>query len=400
MTIKSGKAAGKTTAFRFSIKCLIIFVIFLAAPGYVHAAERITDDVSGSLGLMQVDTEGVSIPLVLGNSTDETTVKPANSNAGATSETAIKRINSDASAETFIAQPIDTLSPASGQVELNKKPNSSDGVDILSKIFLEEETYEVIGSSAASDPRAEELFKAGTDLFNSKRYVDSKEKFDEALVLEPNNDVYKLALEMVVSTMQSQGIKIPEKKAGSSAEVSLASGSTAEVETTLEASLSNGKTQKRGRKIVAAPPKPTVRSQVLTCVFDGGEPGGNIIFNLGINTDMRKSDIYGHYVSFSNERDAMALAVFKLDCEPKKAMLLITQKIDTDDNNFVFPLFIKVNNAELIHGGFRLSTEFRPYQFDIAQHLHRGLNQLLFQTTPYATATYGLSRIEVFIQNY
>lgn len=385
MTSVAQKAAAKTTAFRFSLKCIFsLALILLFAPVSLHAAERITDDTSGSLGLIKADTESVSIP-----------------SSAVTSEIAVKPIIAETSAETGVRDFLDKTPPSSEPVELGKnQQNSTEGIDILSKIFLEEETYEVIGSSAASNPKAEELFKTGTDLFNSKRYVDAKERFDAALELEPNNDVYKLALEMVVSTMQAQGIKIPEKKAASSSEVSLADGPGGGGGTTIETSLADGKSRKRGRKIVVVPPKPLVKSQVFTCTFDGGEPGGNIIFNLGINTEMRKSDISGHYVSFDNEEDAMALAVFKLDCEPKKASLLITQRIDTDDNNFVFPLFIKVNNAEILHGGFRLSTDFKPYQFDIAQHLHRGLNQLLFQTTPYATARYDLSRIEVFIQNY
>lgn len=309
-------------------------------------------------------------------------------------------------------------SPARATSEVAAAPPApvaaTDEIDLISKL-VPDETYEIIGSSAASSPEAEEHFKVGTDLFNQKEYVLARAHFEKAVKLEATNDVYLLALDMVVNTMRAQGIADPVRKpeavvdvpvtepardprqAGSGQSAQAVSGSQKDE----PARRKDGSVNSQPAAASKTPPaRPVVKTQVLTCYFEERLPAGNIIFNTGVNTDIKRSDIDGFYVNFDNEKESLALAAFRLDQEPKKAMLIVTQKLFADDNNFVFPLTIKINNFEALKGAFRLATEFRPYQFDITGRLHRGFNQILFQCSPFNTANYALLRIEIFIQNY
>ncbi len=259
----------------------------------------------------------------------------------------------------------------------------------------------------------------GTDLFNQKEYITAKAHFEKAVKLEPANDVYLLALEMVVNTMRAQGISEPAVKpealvdSAAPAQNQHQPGSQAISNEPLKNQQTDGsRAQNKPSQAPAAvggktdnaapikPSRPVVKTQVFTCYFQQRLPAGNIIFNTGINTEIKKSDIDGYYVLFDNEKEALALAAFRLDCEPKKAILIVTQKLFADDNNFVFPLTLKVNNFEALNGAFRLATEFKPYQFDITGRLHRGFNQILFQSAPFNTANYALLRVEIFVQNY
>ncbi|HBC76723.1 MAG TPA: hypothetical protein DC017_18110 [Candidatus Wallbacteria bacterium] len=221
---------------------------------------------------------------------------------------------------------------------------------------------------------------------------------------------------MVVNTMRAQGITEPAQKPEAVVDVKVPENQ--QVTTSASSAPANGEgheTQQQqtppdksstqavaivDKKHAAPPARPVVKTQVLTCSFEQRLPVGNIIFNTGVNTDIKRSDIDGYYVLFDNEKESLALAAFRLDHEPKKAMLIVTQKLFADDNNFVFPLTIKVNNFETLNGAFRLATEFRPYQFDITGRLHRGFNQVLFQCAPFNTANFALLRVEIFIQNY
>ncbi|HOD41352.1 MAG TPA: tetratricopeptide repeat protein [Candidatus Wallbacteria bacterium] len=346
------------------------------------AVERITDDVSDSLDLIDAQNFG-SLNLETGEvNVTYSGSKPSETKAE-TAPVALTRVAAEA-------------------------PKTEE-LDLISKL-IPDETYEIIGSSAAVNPEAEEHFKIGTDLFNQKEYITARGHFEKAVKLEPKNDVYLLALEMVVNTMKAQGIAEPVQKpetpvdvpaAGTEKPKNAAAAGQAEVaKTPGTGAAATAETALKTPNAAGKPAHRPVKTQVFTCYFEERLPAGNIIFNTGVNTDIKKSDIDGYYVFFDNEKDAMALAAFRLDCEPKKAMLIVTQKLFADDNNFVFPLTLKVNNFEALNGAFRLATEFRPYQFDLTGRLHRGFNQILFQTAPFNVANYALLRVEIFIQNY
>lgn len=372
-----------------------------------HAVERISDDISDTSDLIDAQNFGS-----LNLETGEVNVTPAAPKppAAAGGETRVPP-------EAPELAPAPVQQPARVTAEVSAAPPSpkTEEIDLISQL-VPEETYEIIGSSAAVNPVAEEHFKVGTDLFNQKQYILAKAHFEKAIKLEANNDVYLLALEMVVNTMRAQGITEPAQKPEAVVDVKApetppvnagqqtgpADGSGPEPPPAAWQS-ANGSTQAvalAGKKHAAPPAKPVVKTQVLTCAFEERLPVGNIIFNTGVNTDIKRSDIDGYYVLFDNEKESLALAAFRLDHEPKKAMLIVTQKLFADDNNFVFPLTIKVNNFEALNGAFRLATEFRPYQFDISGRLHRGFNQILFQCAPFNTANFALLRVEIFIQNY
>lgn len=368
------------------------------------AVERISDDVSDSSDLIDAQNFGS-----LNLETGEVTVTP-----GAPKTPAV-------GAETHMPPAAPVLAPApvpqparvTAEVSAAPPAHQTEEIDLLSQL-VPEETYEIIGSSAAANPVAEEHFKVGTDLFNQKQYVLAKAHFEKAIKLEANNDVYLLALEMVVNTMRAQGITEPAQKPEAVVDVKVSpqpvtagqqnppadgKGHEAQPQTPPDKS-STQAVAIVDKKHAAPPARPVVKTQVLTCSFEERLPVGNIIFNTGVNTEIKRSDIDGYYVLFDNEKESLALAAFRLDHEPKKAMLIVTQKLFADDNNFVFPLTIKVNNFETLNGAFRLATEFRPYQFDITGRLHRGFNQILFQCSPFNTANFALLRVEIFIQNY
>ncbi|OQA78092.1 MAG: hypothetical protein BWY32_02087 [bacterium ADurb.Bin243] len=372
---------------------LFIYLIALClSPAFIYAflppapccmaVERITDDVSDSLDLIDAQNFG-SLNLETGEvNVTYSGSKPSETKAE-TAPVALTRVAAEA-------------------------PKTEE-LDLISKL-IPDETYEIIGSSAAVNPEAEEHFKIGTDLFNQKEYITARGHFEKAVKLEPKNDVYLLALEMVVNTMKAQGIAEPVQKpetpvdvpaAGTEKPKNAAAAGQAEVaKTPGTGAAATAETALKTPNAAGKPAHRPVKTQVFTCYFEERLPAGNIIFNTGVNTDIKKSDIDGYYVFFDNEKDAMALAAFRLDCEPKKAMLIVTQKLFADDNNFVFPLTLKVNNFEALNGAFRLATEFRPYQFDLTGRLHRGFNQILFQTAPFNVANYALLRVEIFIQNY
>ena len=397
--IKNAAMATKHLLFIF----IVIQAFFYFAP-LCFAVERITDDFSASMdlidaqnfGSLNLETSQVNI-----NATSD-----ASSIAGkttATVENILKgRIVSDSSDVSLFTSG----APATAEASLNNAPKSEE-IDLISKL-IPDETYEVIGSSAAISPVAEEHFKIGTDLFNQKIYIESKAHFEKAVRLEPNNDVYLLALDMVNNTMRAQGIKEPLKMPeallpSEKAAQQVSNDSKNQVSSKPdrpEADKKNIQANKNKQAPETQKTKPLVKTQVFTCNFEERLPVGNIIFNTGINTDIKKSDIDGYYVNFDAEEEALALAAFRLDCEPKKAILIVNQKLFADENNFSFPLTIKANNAEILNGAFRLAMEFRPYQFDITGKLHRGFNQILFQTAPTKTSNLGLLRIEIFIQNY
>ncbi len=370
------------------------------------AVERISDDVSDTSDLIDAQNFGS-----LNLETGEVTVTPGAPRPPASGgETRVPP-----EAPELAPAPVQQPSRVTAEVSAAPAAPKTEEIDLISQL-VPEETYEIIGSSAAVNPVAEEHFKVGTDLFNQKQYVLAKAHFEKAIKLEANNDVYLLALEMVVNTMRAQGITEPAQKpeavvdvkapetppAAAGQQTGPADGSGSETPPAARQS-DNGSTQAvalDGKKHAVKPAKPVVKTQVLTCSFEERLPVGNIIFNTGVNTDIKRSDIDGYYVLFDNEKESLALAAFRLDHEPKKAMLIVTQKLFADDNNFVFPLTIKVNNFETLNGAFRLATEFRPYQFDITGRLHRGFNQILFQCAPFNTANFALLRVEIFIQNY
>ncbi len=344
---------------------------------YCLAVERITDDVSDSLDLIDAQNFG-SLNLETGEVNVTYSGSKPSENKTETAPAELTRVAAEA-------------------------PKTEE-LDLISKL-IPDETYEIIGSSAAVNPEAEEHFKIGTDLFNQKEYITARGHFEKAVKLEPKNDVYLLALEMVVNTMKAQGIAEPVQKPETPVDVPAGpekpkTVGTAEVVKKSAVGAATVEATLKSAKAAGASPRQPVKTQVFTCYFEERLPAGNIIFNTGVNTDIKKSDIDGYYVFFDNEKEAMALAAFRLDCEPKKAMLIVTQKLFADDNNFVFPLTLKVNNFEALNGAFRLATEFRPYQFDLTGRLHRGFNQILFQTAPFNVANYALLRVEIFIQNY
>lgn len=370
------------------------------------AVERISDDVTDSSDLIDAQNFGS-----LNLETGEVTVTPgAPKTPAAGSQTPAQPL------EPALA-PAPVQPPARVTAEVSMTPPAApktEEIDLISQL-VPEETYEIIGSSAAANPVAEEHFKVGTDLFNQKDYILAKAHFEKAVKLEANNDVYLLALEMVVNTMRAQGITEPAQKpeavvdikapdsqpvtAGQPTLPAGGKGSEAQQQTPPDKS-STQAVAVAAKKHAAQPVRPVVKTQVLTCYFEERLPVGNIIFNTGVNTEIKRSDIDGYYVLFDNDKESLALAAFRLDHEPKKAMLIVTQKLFADDNNFVFPLTIKVNNFETLNGAFRLATEFRPYQFDITGRLHRGFNQVLFQCAPFNAANFALLRVEIFIQNY
>ncbi|HNY11552.1 MAG TPA: tetratricopeptide repeat protein [Candidatus Wallbacteria bacterium] len=425
-----GLHAGRKKLFFRAFYLLAIYFIITASFGYALATERITDDVSDSLDLINTQNFGklnlvtseVSVGLPPASSDPvaiEPLPEPRESNPYSKKNTLPKpqgtQVQPD-QAHPGVKPPVTSVTsvkeslPAGVDVTRDRKTAE---IDLMSKL-VPDETFEVIGSSAATNPKAEEYFKTGTDQFNEKKYVEAKQNFDKALALEPKNDVYILALEMVLNTMKAQNITDPadDKKSKKNAVDPKKDDALAALEkrrndetVKLDKELKELKKKKEvAVKYQRTNPgknyKPRVKTQVFTCSFMGGQPVGNIIFNLGLNTEVKNSDIFGNYVWFDAEKDSMALAAVRLDCQPKKAILLITQKIFADDNNFVFPLTLKVNDVEAINGAFRLATDFRPYQFDITECLHYGFNQILFQTAPSLTSNYALLRIEIFIQNY
>ncbi len=434
MKDNSGLHASRRRLFLRAFYLLAIYFIITASFGYALATERITDDVSDSLDLINTQNFG---KLNLVTSEVSVGVPPAPPAAAESIPEPRenkpffdkKKPSDQPAAQTLPSQPPARPAPfhpgskppdAGVAAVKNSLPAGADVTrgqdtesDLLSKL-IPDETFEVIGSSAATNPKAEEHFKSGTDLFNEKKYVEAKQNFDKALALEPKNDVYILALEMVINTMRSQNISDPDtdKKGKKPDADPRRDEALAELE-----KRRNAETAKLDNELVTLKKKkadaikfqrtnpgknykPRVKTQIFTCSFAGGQPVGNIIFNLGLNTEVKNSDIFGNYVWFDAEKDSMALAAVRLDCKPKRAILLITQKIFADDNNFVFPLTLKVNDVEAINGAFRLATDFRPYQFDITECLHYGFNQILFQTAPSVTSNYALLRIEIFIQNY
>jgi hypothetical protein len=407
----------RNTALRLFYACLVISaaLFFTHELKFCFAVERITDDVSDSLDLIDAQNFG-SLNLETGEvnviyTTPQQHRQPSQQQHQ--QQPRQQTTGADEKAGTLRTQ-------STGALRVTPEPAADGGgdksaeIDLISAL-IPDDTYEIIGSSAAVNPQAEEHFKVGTDLFNRKEYIPAKAHFEKAVKLEPANDVYLLALEMVVNTMRAQGISEPAVKP--EALVDAVSQQQPDSQATAGES---AKKQREGASEVknkplqpaiagaaktngGAPPntpEPVVKTQVFTCYFEQRLPAGNIIFNTGINTQIKKSDIDGYYVLFDNEKEALALAAFRLDCEPKKAILIVTQKLFADDNNFVFPLTLKVNNFEALNGAFRLATEFRPYQFDITGRLHRGFNQVLFQSAPFNKANYALLRVEIFVQNY
>ncbi len=409
------KTTRYTTTLTFFACLLISAAIFFAHDiKLCLAVERITDDVSDSLDLIDAQNFG-SLNLETG---DVNVIYTAPQQQPPQQQTQQHTAGGDKTRAPH--------TQSTGALRVTPEPSVSADVDKSAEIdlisaLIPDDTYEIIGSSAAVNPQAEEHFKVGTDLFNQKEYITAKAHFEKAVKLEPANDVYLLALEMVVNTMRAQGINEPAVKPEALVDAAAPpqqqqpqrpdapaiSGEpfknqherTSEVQikpsqpaVTTTAKTNNGAPVKT--------PRPVVKTQVFTCYFQQRLPAGNIIFNTGINTEIKKSDIDGYYVLFDNEKEALALAAFRLDCEPKKAILIVTQKLFADDNNFVFPLTLKVNNFEALNGAFRLATDFKPYQFDITGRLHRGFNQILFQSAPFNTANYALLRVEIFIQNY
>lgn len=404
------------TPLRIFFACLLIS----AAIFFAHdiklclAVERITDDVSDSLDLIDAQNFG-SLNLETGEVnviyTAPRTQPPQQQSPQQTQKPTAadeKTRPHTQSAGALRVTPEPAVNGAGG--------DKSAEIDLISAL-IPDDTYEIIGSSAAVNPQAEEHFKVGTDLFNQKEYITAKTHFEKAVKLEPANDVYLLALEMVVNTMRAQGINEPAVKPEalvntaappqqSQPDSPAISGEplknqherTSEVQN--KPSQPATATSKTNNGAPAKTHRPVVKTQVFTCYFQQRLPAGNIIFNTGINTEIKKSDVDGYYVLFDNEKEALALAAFRLDCEPKKAILIVTQKLFADDNNFVFPLTLKVNNFEALNGAFKLATDFKPYQFDITGRLHRGFNQILFQSAPFNTANYALLRVEIFIQNY
>lgn len=399
---------------RIFFATLVISAAVFFTHGIKHclAVERITDDVSDSLDLIDAQNFGS-----LNLETGEVNVIYTAPQQQSPQQQPQQKIIADEKTRTPDNQ-------GAGAQRVTPEPAVSAGgdksaeVDLISAL-IPDDTYEIIGSSAAVNPQAEEHFKVGTDLFNQKEYITAKAHFEKAVKLEPANDVYLLALEMVVNTMRAQGISEPAVKpealvdSAAPAQNQHQPGSQAISNEPLKNQQTDGSRAQNkpsqappavgGKTDNAAPIKPSrpvVKTQVFTCYFQERLPAGNIIFNTGINTEIKKSDIDGYYVLFDNEKEALALAAFRLDCEPKKAILIVTQKLFADDNNFVFPLTLKVNNFEALNGAFRLATEFKPYQFDITGRLHRGFNQILFQSAPFNTANYALLRVEIFIQNY
>ena len=388
-------------------------LFFTHGPIICFAVERITDDFSDSLdlidaqnfGSLNLETGEVNVIYTAPQQQPPQQQLQTQSAAGVDAQTSIGEAEAAGVGRITAEPPAGDSNDKSGEI------------DLISTL-IPDDTYEIIGSSAAVNPQAEEHFKVGTDLFNQKEYITAKAHFDKAVKLEPDNDVYLLALEMVINTMRAQGISEPAIKPETPAEAAetpqpsepkAVTGGEANAWQQGAAGSKNkpsqpeitktSKTDNHGVPRVSAP-KSAVKTQVFTCYFEQRLPAGNIIFNTGINTQIKKSDIDGYYVLFDNEKEALALAAFRLDCEPKKAFLIVTQKLFADENNFVFPLTVKVNNFEALNGAFRLATEFKPYQFDITGRLHRGFNQILFQSAPFNTANYALLRVEIFIQNY
>ncbi len=438
------------------MSALFIFII-TAGCGTCLAAERISDEVSNSLELLdaknfgdvsvvtgetQVDKAKTAQVKVTGEVNAVSTQKKITDDVPKTysisnPENKALNGNADNKQEKYDVRPVPVSPGANGNLPVSGAGNnyggktSAAGVkndlnpgapvkddDLMSKL-MPEETFEIMGSSAALNPKAEELFKNATDLFNDKRYIEAKRKFEEAVRLEPKNDVYVLALDMVNNTIKSLGIKdtAPKESAAtvSGAQTADTPGSASAVKnvnqpnqagdkkTQQTASSSNLNGAMNSRQPSSRQPlkrKPRPKIQTFLCTFEGGKPNGNIIFNLGLNTEIKYSDIHGHYVSFDGEKDAMTLAAFKLETDPKKVILLVTSKLNADNNEFNFPLLMKVNNNEIINGAFKLATDFKLYQFDITDIVHNGMNQILFQTSPTKASNYSISRIEIFVQNY
>lgn len=239
-------------------------------------------------------------------------------------------------------------------------------------------------AAAPSNPGAEKLFEEGTRCFNAKDYAGAAAAFRRAIELDPANDVYKLALEMVESTLAAQAPPAPP-----------AAGGEPEPGTPTDV-------LKLGDRLPEPPPPPAaperpkapahVRSASGSLMFQKGAPVGDLKFWKG-----RGASVDGDTALLAAGKAASDFTVgFRIPGKPVKAMAILTHATSAG-GKIHHPLRITLNKVELLDGTWQLRNRFADHVFNLTAKAKQGINILRFSQKT-EEADYLLRKLTIFVQ--
>lgn len=261
-------------------------------------------------------------------------------------------------------------------------------------------TEEPAGEAIVAEGNADagKLFEEGTLLFNGKKYPEALACFQKAIELDPANDVYKLALEMVQATIES------EKATPSPVPPPETPAPTAEDEAGVQESgvmMLGDKPPERMAPLLPTEParteaKKRIRMVNLTLEFAETGAQGKLHFWKGRRCSLEEDD--GKIVAtLAGGKGFSDMAIgFTVPGKPRKAVVILTHAAGGRARS-IYPLRIAVNKDERLDGTYQLATDYREHRFDVTASVVQGINTLRLSVEQ-ATAPYRLRRAVVFLQ--
>lgn len=256
-------------------------------------------------------------------------------------------------------------------------------------------------SAAGGDLSAEKLFETGTTLFNAKKYDEALENFNKAIALDPANDVYKLALEMVQATIQSEK-ETPSPQVPDEA-TKPASTETATSEAAAESGvlMLGDKVPERMAPLVPTekkPDKPRGKARMVNLTLDFNESGGEGKLHFWKGRRCTLEDDGGGFVAtLASGKGFSDMAIgFTVPGEPIKAIAILTHAA-TGKARSIYPLRISVNKDEQLDGTYQLGKDYREHRFDITKAVVEGINTMRLSIEQ-AVGPYRLERAVIFLQ--
>jgi hypothetical protein len=274
------------------------------------------------------------------------------------------------------------------------------------------------GAVTGTSAEAEELFEKGTRCFNNREYDVALASFNKAIAIDPANDVYKLALDMVKASIDARGDETTEPTptvASTNQPKPVKAGQPDRPTMGKPASSSSGNSgidtgvPMLGDNIPAprdnTTPKPrnlpkTISSQIkmvnLTLAFENEEPKGDLHFWKGRRCEILKTQ-NGWSAVLDKGKGFSDFAIgFTIPGQPVKAVAIVTHCAETQKRSF-YPLRISANKAEMFDGTAQLLATPQLHRFNISKEVRKGINYLRFSINN-APAEYQLQKVTIFLQ--
>ncbi len=278
---------------------------------------------------------------------------------------------------------------------INSKPTEK-STNIIAGNNIKNES----NNKTTENENPDKLFEEGTLLFNEKKYNEALKKFNRAIELDPKNDVYKLALEMVQAT-----IKVQDDE---NIDFDDANQNTDTAKNNKEELLESGVLMIDDKKNNVVEPIIPVKNQIkkriskkhkmtsLTLDFTENGSVGDLHFWKGRRCSVASNGKEYVAILKKGKRYSDMAIGFTIPGNPVKAVAIITHSAGIVSKTF-FPLRISVNKNETLDGTYQLQNEFREHRFNISPYAKRGINYIRLSTDD-SKANYRLKKIVIFLQ--